>query len=81
MSKNLEKCRDPRGTEHIQDVFKTLATLFAAQDNEEALTKYFVMLYHMKLEDGNNVLNAVPKTIEADRLQYNPIAIESQELI
>ena len=81
MSKNLEKCRDPRGTEHIQDVFKTLATLFAAQDNEEALTKYFVMLYHMKLEDGNNVLNAVPKTIEAGRLQYNPIAIESQELI
>jgi len=81
MEKNPEKCVDPRGYSHLQDVLKKIVSILAPEGNTDGPTCFRQMLSEM------NILNPVSKnreedlrilcsTVNQDRLKNNPVVLD-----
>ncbi len=83
MSKNLDKCRDARGKQHLSNVFSEIAKALGANSVEEGIEAFRKMLSEMEInakEIPACDIDMLASSVNSTRLKNNPIDLDKDTL-
>lgn len=83
MVSNMDRCTDPRGAAHLDEIFSAIAGAFNVETVEEAIAAFGEMLAVLEIcnpvsSDLQADLQILSTSVNADRLRNNPVAIDEE---
>ena len=83
MISNMDKCRDARGLDYLDDIFNKIAKAMGAGSPTEAIAIFRVMMKEMEMANPisdsnqrNSDLEVLSSSVNPVRLKNNPIQID-----
>ncbi|MCR5271614.1 MAG: phosphonoacetaldehyde reductase [Lachnospiraceae bacterium] len=84
MVKNTDKCIDPRGEEHLKNIFKEIADAFGEKDELSACDKFAKLVDSLELEvpvaKSEEDFDTLKSSVNPVRLKNNPVGLDSETL-
>ena len=85
MVDNMDKCRDPRGKEYLDDIFRQISLSMGCIDVMDAIGKFRNILLKCRINmDGkeldDELLSLLANSVNPIRLKNNPVLIKKDEI-
>jgi len=84
MAENIEKCRDERGSAHLQCVFSEIAEAMGCKTVTEATDSFYAMLSDMEIDASvvpESDLEMLASSVNETRIKNNPLNLEYDVLL
>lgn len=84
MIENVDKCIDPRGSEHLLKIFYVLDELFYVDESKQAVYRFFRLLKYLEVEfpklSNPSDMDVLVKSVNPVRLKNNPVALDEKAI-